>query len=267
MRVLVLGLGRMGSAIASLLASVGHEVRGYDPSPEARARASAAGVSTVGSPDPAGYGAVVAAVPLWLSAEVARELCPRIPGMYVDVSTLKVEVNAELRRCGGPLRVSVHPLFGRGAGGLAGWPIALTPIEDAERELRAASELFRGAELIVMDESTHDEAVAYSVALPHVLGYLFRAVSRDRPSIPTVSRRLQELAAAVEAEDPELTSHLISRSPQARRALEELRSALSEILSAPDPLAALSSMRGDWRERGALYEAAYRALGCSAPGP
>jgi hypothetical protein len=26
-------------------------------------------------------------------------------------------------------------------------------------------------------------------------------------------------------------------------------------------------MRGDWRERGALYEAAYRALGCSAPGP
>ncbi|MGC8556210.1 MAG: prephenate dehydrogenase/arogenate dehydrogenase family protein [Conexivisphaera sp.] len=260
--MLVLGLGRMGLTLALALASVGHDVSGYDPSERAASSAASYGIRTVGSSDPSGYDAVLAAVPLGASASVAREVCPRVgpTGIYADVSTLKSEVNAALRDCRGPLRISVHPLFGRGARGIAGRPIALTPIEDAAREARAASELFRGAELLIMDEAEHDEAVAYSIVLPHVLGYLFRAASRGHPRLPATSRTLQELAAAVETEDPELTAYLMARDP-ASRVVDELEGLLSALRSGVSG-AALESMRGDWPERRALYDSAYRVLDC-----
>ncbi|BBE42672.1 prephenate dehydrogenase/arogenate dehydrogenase family protein [Conexivisphaera calida] len=263
MRILVLGLGRMGLLLASALSSAGHEVRGYDPSGVARERASLSGISIVESPEPEDYDAVLAAVPLDRSPAIAREMCPRIRrgGIYADVSTLKAEVNTVLRSIGpGAIKVSVHPLFGRGASGIVGRPIVLTPVEDADRESGAAAGLFRGAKIIVMDESEHDDAVARSIALPHLLGYLFRAASREGPSIPSTSRRLQELAAAVEVEDPELTAQLISRSPAAARVLRDLEEALSAIRSAGDPAQILRSLRDDWSDRESLYELAYRAL-------
>ncbi|MGC9015342.1 MAG: prephenate dehydrogenase/arogenate dehydrogenase family protein [Conexivisphaera sp.] len=263
MKVLVLGLGRMGLLLASALSSAGHEVRGYDPSGVARERASLSGISIAESPEPEGYDAVVAAVPLDRSPDIAREVCPRIRrgGIYADASTLKAEVNRVLRSAGpGAIKVSVHPLFGRGASGIAGRPMVLTPVEDADREFGAATELFRGARIIVMEESEHDDAVARSIVLPHLLGYLFRAASREGPSIPSTSRRLQELAAAVEVEDPELTAQLLLRSPAASRVLRDLEEALSAIRSSGDPAPIFRSLRDGWGDREFLYELAYRAL-------
>lgn len=265
MRVLILGLGRMGSLLASTLPAAGHEVHGYDISERVRESARSSGVEVVESPEPGAYDAVIAAVPLDRSADVAAEIGRTIGrgAIYADVSTLKADVNRALRSLGpGPIKVSVHPLFGRGARGIAGRPIVLTPVEDEAREVRAASDLFVGAEILVMDEAVHDEAVAYSIALPHVLGYLFRWVSRGGPALPTTSRRLQELAAAVEVEEPDLTAQLISAAAGSR-VLDLLEEAISAIRSSRDREPLLRSMRGDWAERPALYEAAYRALDLS----
>lgn len=262
MMVLVLGLGRMGLALASALSAAGHRVRGYDPSAEARARASISGIPLVESPNPEGYDAVVAAVPLDSSPRVALEVYPRVDGggIYADVSTLKSEVNRALRSMGpGAAKVSVHPLFGRGASTFAGKPLVLTPVEDEGRELAAASRLFVGSKVIVMDESEHDEAVVRSILLPHLLGYLFRAASRG-PSIPSASRLLQELAAAVELEDPEITSYLLSRTPAGARLLRELEEALAAVGSAEDPAPVLRRARDGWAERESLYGLAYRVL-------
>ena len=254
----------MGLLLASELSSLGHDVSGYDPSPDAARRAASSGIKVVEGPEPWRYDAVLAAVPLERSAEVAREVYPRIrgDGAYVDVSTLKSEVNGVLRSLGGgAAKVSVHPLFGRGARGLAGRPVALTPVEDVDRELAVARELFRGADLIVMDEARHDEAVPYSILLPPVLGYLFAYASSSAPSIPSTSRRLQELAAAVELDEPELTAQLILRSPASREVLRRLEEGLRGLMASSDPAQLLRSVADGWRGREELYEMAYRALG------
>ncbi len=58
-KVAYLGLGNMGGAMAANLAKAGFEVRGYDPSPEARARAENQGIQTFASPAEAATGAEV----------------------------------------------------------------------------------------------------------------------------------------------------------------------------------------------------------------
>lgn len=57
--VAYLGLGTMGGAMAANLLKAGFEVRGFDPSPEARARAEEAGAKTFGSPAEAAAEAAV----------------------------------------------------------------------------------------------------------------------------------------------------------------------------------------------------------------
>ncbi len=57
--VAYLGLGTMGGAMAANLLKAGFEVRGFDPSPEARARAEEAGARTFGSPAEAAAEAAV----------------------------------------------------------------------------------------------------------------------------------------------------------------------------------------------------------------
>jgi 6-phosphogluconate dehydrogenase len=49
MQLGMIGLGRMGANMAQRLVRGGHAVAGYDPSPDARARAQEAGIATAGS--------------------------------------------------------------------------------------------------------------------------------------------------------------------------------------------------------------------------
>ena len=51
MQLGMIGLGRMGANMAQRLSRGGHEVIGFDPSPEARARIEAEGMATVDSLD------------------------------------------------------------------------------------------------------------------------------------------------------------------------------------------------------------------------
>ncbi|MDT8913209.1 3-hydroxyisobutyrate dehydrogenase [Amycolatopsis sp. PS_44_ISF1] len=90
-----LGLGNMGGPMAANLVKAGEEVTGYDPSPEARAAASAAGVSVVDNAVAAvaGAGVVITMLPSGGHVlELYRELVPAAgPGtLFLDCSTIEV---------------------------------------------------------------------------------------------------------------------------------------------------------------------------------
>jgi len=94
-RVAVVGLGRMGGAMASRLTDTGHSVSGYDPSPPACSRASAAGVSCAASPQEAAASAevVLSSLPtpsvvrsLWLEGGLLASL--HAGTVLVELSTI-----------------------------------------------------------------------------------------------------------------------------------------------------------------------------------
>src|SRR5581483_45787 len=113
MRVASIGLGRMGRPIAARLTAAGHQVTGFDASPEARA---GAGIEVAESAAKAAAGAEVVLLCLpdaGAVRRVARDL-PEVP-LLVDLSSSLPAVTRELRG-----RVVDAPMSGGVAGAEAG---------------------------------------------------------------------------------------------------------------------------------------------------
>src|ERR1700761_7599642 len=95
--VAFLGVGAMGLGMAARLAASGQKVVAYDLSPEALARATAAGCDAAGSAAEAGKGASVIITMLATGAQVAAAYAETIVpnaekgALVVDCSTIDVE--------------------------------------------------------------------------------------------------------------------------------------------------------------------------------
>ena len=104
MRIAFIGLGNMGGGMAANLAKAGHEVRAFDLSPEALARASESGCETFGSVEEAveGAEAVVSMLP---NGAIVRDVYAghvigraRSDAILLDCSTIAVDDAREVER-------------------------------------------------------------------------------------------------------------------------------------------------------------------------
>jgi len=165
--------------------------------------------------------AVILSVPIGSFESVAREIAPLIrPGQYIfDITSVKAQpVELMHKYLSGCRVLGTHPMFGPGAGGIAGQRFVLTPSDDGEESLAAQVRAYlevRGAEVAVMSPSEHDELMSIVLGLSHFIALvsadtlLSLGKLKEAAGVSGTSYRLLlTLAEAVISEDPDFYSTL-----------------------------------------------------------
>ncbi len=204
----IIGVGLIGGSLARALRDVGvcEEVVGSSRHPEHLERAVELGVIDRYDTDPAraveGAVMVVVAVPLGSMAAVFRAMAPGLApdAIITDVGSAKGNVVEAARDAFGrmpPRLVPGHPIAGTERSGVEASfstlfrrrRVILTPTADTEQDalnrVRAMWE-YTGAEVVEMEPAHHDEVLAATSHLPHLLAYgLVDALARmeDRVEI------------------------------------------------------------------------------------
>ncbi len=207
-RLTVIGVGLIGGSLARALRTAGQveEIVGCGRDPDHLRRAVDLGVIDRYSTRPeeavAGADLVVIAVPLRAMRPVLDTMRSALPAQAVitDVGSAKASVVADARASLGdalPRFVPGHPIAGTEKSGVeASFPdlyrnrrVVLTPLpETREDAVVLVRRLWRiaGARVTEMDVAHHDEVLAATSHLPHVLAYaLVDTLSRwsDRDEI------------------------------------------------------------------------------------
>ncbi len=190
-RLAILGVGLLGGsvALAARAAGIADEIIGFDRSAEALRFAGEQGIIDRGEPTPmaavAGASLVVVAVPVDRIVALVREVAPHCrPGTLItDVGSTKgFVVEAEAGLPPGVRFIGSHPLAGSEKGGAGhafgdlfrGRCVVLTPTERSPADELDRLERFwirLGAEVVRMSAERHDEAVAWTSHLPHLVAY------------------------------------------------------------------------------------------------
>ena len=192
-RLGLIGVGLIGGSLALALkrAGVCTQVAGFDQSEAALGAALELGVIDSGhtdlTPAMAGADIVVLATPLGAMPALFRQLAPLLmPGMLItDVGSAKMSViEAARESLAGHIGAVVpgHPIAGTEKSGVrhafpelfAGRKVILTPIPensaDAVAQIRTMWEM-AGAKVELLDAAHHDQVLAASSHLPHLLAY------------------------------------------------------------------------------------------------
>lgn len=199
-RLAVLGIGLIGGSFALALRARGQcrEIVGYDRSRETLARARALGVIDRGAASVAeavaGADLILIAVPVLSAAQMLREIrdaawregAPDRAPVITDVGSVKsVIVDAAREVFGGSAPASFvpgHPIAGSERHGVdaarddlfENHRVILTPIEETDGQiLDRVTRLWEslGAEVVRMEVEHHDEVLAGTSHLPHLLAY------------------------------------------------------------------------------------------------
>jgi prephenate dehydrogenase len=192
-RLVIIGVGLIGGSLARALkaAKACHEIVGCDCSTAQLQRAVALGVIDRYESDPAqavaGADMIVLAVPPGAMRDVLRQIAPRVSARAVitDVSGAKQSVIEDAHAAFGKIPrnfVPGHPIAGTEKSGVEaslaalfkGQRVILTPL--AETDPRAVAQVralwqSAGAEVSEMSAERHDEVLAVTSHLPHVLAY------------------------------------------------------------------------------------------------
>ena len=189
----IVGVGLIGGSLARDLRRLGKvgEVVGASRSEPHLARARELGVVDRFDTDVAravrGADMVVVAVPLGAMAPVFARMAPALAegAVVTDVGSAKGTVLAAAREGFGsvpPWLVPGHPIAGNERSGVEaamddlyrGRRVILTPTEDTDADALArvrAMWQWVGAEVLTMDPEHHDEVLAATSHLPHMLAY------------------------------------------------------------------------------------------------
>ncbi|MBU2965121.1 bifunctional prephenate dehydrogenase/3-phosphoshikimate 1-carboxyvinyltransferase [Amphritea sp. 2_MG-2023] len=192
-RVLVIGLGLIGGSLASALRSHGicRTVIGYDRDSDELATGLRLGVIDEAAEDLLAEAAradvIVLAVPVKAIESVLAELKPvlRPETILTDVGSVKGNVVKAAERLFGELParfIPGHPIAGSEKSGIAAadatlfehHKVILTPLPQSDREavtLIARMWQAVGAEVLQMDVARHDEVLAATSHLPHLLAF------------------------------------------------------------------------------------------------
>ena len=169
---------------------------------------------------------VLISVPIDSFEEVVKQLSPYTHSeqIIVDITSIKVSPIAAMHKyikTGSVL--GVHPVFGPGAGDIAGQNFVLTPTNDEEITLARKVGRYlaaRGARVTVMSPAEHDEMMAVVLGLSHFIAIITAdtLVSLDRlkqmEAIGGITYKvLLTLVESVISEDPELYASLQMRLP------------------------------------------------------
>ena len=194
-RLLVIGTGLIGGSFALAMRSAAcfSHIEGYDADAAAAARAAQLGVIDSVATDPgvaiAGADAVLIAVPTTGIAHHVRQIAAyagRREITVFDAGSVKGSVLAELRRDGGipAWFVPSHPMAGSEHHGPGSADVNLfrhrqvivTPQPETDRAaIERVSGWWRAAGATVVETSApiHDEMVALTSHLPHLVAYAF----------------------------------------------------------------------------------------------
>jgi prephenate dehydrogenase len=185
-RILIAGLGLIGTSLALDLTALGHEIWGYDVSPEHCEAASAAGAIRGSIPEMDGrFDCIVLAAPP--KASIALLDAPWQAPLWLDTGSVKQPICAAARQRGLPF-VGGHPLAGNAGSGpgaaqtglFAGRGFALCagggPGEAAEALVRSV-----GAVPIWLDPGDHDREVAVTSHLCYTFSCALALMLKERP--------------------------------------------------------------------------------------
>ncbi|MEW5794810.1 MAG: prephenate dehydrogenase [Candidatus Zixiibacteriota bacterium] len=252
LRLGILGLGQIGGSIASCLSSGGAcgNIVGFDPRTELTAaaleRRAVNGVASSEAELIALSDIVVIAVPVVAIMAILQRhhdaLRPKVA--VTDTGSVKQDITQIAESLDLCDFVGGHPLAGTEKRGVDSWNgtlfkdanYFLTPGESADSQAYAVvNELTAalGARAIRVSAPWHDQVIAVTSSLPHLLAYSLSHVFQQLPSIETDKNELRSSsydgATRVAESDPEMVFQILWQN---RRYLRPALSALMEQLAA-----------------------------------
>ncbi|MEV5594475.1 prephenate dehydrogenase [Streptomyces sp. NPDC052496] len=248
----VVGTGLIGTSLALAAARQGVTVYLQDSDASAVRTAAALGAGTPGPPPEPADLAVIAVPPSLVATVLAQQQARGLASTYTDVASVKYEPErAVLAQAPDPTRyIGGHPLAGRERSG----PLAarvdlfqdrvwvLTPSRLTSRTAldRALSLIgLCGAVPLVMQSKAHDDAVALTSHVPHVVSSLMAARLGDGPPQATrlAGQGLRDVTR-IAGGDSRLWSDILQANAGAvAGVLTGLQADLAELLTALRDLA------------------------------
>jgi prephenate dehydrogenase len=171
----------------------------------------------------------------------------------VEVSSVKKRIVQKMQKYarGSTQIVSIHPLFGPGAGSPDGQRIALIPVGNRSEEERIAMELFPASNLVIIDADLHDRIVALTITGTFLMNmaWITEAAEFSLEDVKRISgpaSKLQSLIAeSYLAQDLELYRSIYRNngySSAAARQLAKGINAIAEEVNAGKRMKKLSSL-------------------------
>ncbi|MFA7767439.1 prephenate dehydrogenase [Streptomyces sp. NRRL S-448] len=248
----VIGTGLIGTSVALAVSRQGVTVFLSDRNPSAARTAAALGAGRVGLPAEPVDLAVLAVPPSQIGNVLTELQESGLAHYYTDVASVKAEPErVVLRRAPDPSRyIGGHPMAGREwSGPLAaradlfhGRPWALTP-----SPLTASTALDRALELValcggvpvVTQSQDHDDAVALTSHVPHLVASLMAARLRDSPAEMRrfAGQGLRDVTRIARGDSRLWSDILQSNAPAIVGVVKDLHADLSRLVSALDLLA------------------------------
>jgi prephenate dehydrogenase len=224
---------------------------------------------------------ILLSVPIETFEDIVIELAPHIRSeqVVVDVTSVKVmPVNAMHRHLKTKKILGTHPLFGPGAGGIAGQNFVLTPTNDEERALAGKVGDYletRGGRVSLMTPEEHDDKMTVILGLAHFIAVVAAdtLVSSQKDNSPTTLggityKVLLTLVESVISENPELYASIqmnLSGVPEIEALFHGKVAAWAEMVKNKDREAFVRQMKAlksrlekDNPDFGKAYENMYR---------
>ncbi len=244
MRVAVIGgAGRMGRLFARYFAQRGNEViisdinwkeavkfAGSLNAEATQSNAEAAGSSEL----------IVICTPIMDVPRVVYEIIHDIreSAIVLEISSIKSPVISAMRMVAeaGGKPLSIHPLFGPGAGDPSGERMALIPINDEKYEVELARSIFPNTSIIPVDLERHDRIMALTISLTHLINVVFASTIAEE-NIAELKRiggktfRMQLLLCeSVMTESPDLSAAIQMSNPFAMKHLKRFAQKYDRLL-------------------------------------
>jgi len=235
MVVALVGFGRFGRALGSLLAEARVPYRALDPQADVPQAVRATGIAELLE----GASLVVLAVPVPRTRETLASLRPHLTAGHtvLDVGSVKVHPFADLEAVLGDdvPWVASHPLFGPLSLALAERPlrVVLCPSPRHPEAAARASELYRriGCEVIDQTPESHDRVMAHTHALTFFVakGMLDAGAGMQVPFAPPSFQAISRTIETVRSDAGHLFAAIQRENPFAGEARRQLLEALTEI--------------------------------------
>ena len=239
-RVGILGYGRFGRALGSLLAEAGIAHRAFDPNVEVPVEYAAASLREVVS----GATFVVVAVPVARMRAALTDLAPHLNASQVvlDVGSVKVRPAAALSEIMGDAIpwCATHPLFGPLSLALAERPlrVVVCPAPAHPGAALLVTRLYEriGCEVIEQTPESHDRVMAHTHALTFFVakGMIDAGAGMEVPFAPPSFQAIARTIETVRSDAGHLFAAIAHDNPFAAEARKQLVGALSSIDRALD---------------------------------
>jgi len=244
LRVAVIGgAGRMGRLFARYFAQRGNEVIISDINWEEAVKfAGLLNAEATQSNTEAARSSelIVICTPIMDVPKVVDEIIHDIreSTIVLEISSIKSPVISAMRMVteAGGRPLSIHPLFGPGAGDPSGEKMALIPISDEKSEVDLARSIFPNVSIIPMDLERHDRIMALALSLTHLINVVFASTIAEE-NIAELRRiggktfRMQLLLCeSVMTESPDLSAAIQMSNPFAIEYLERFAQIYDRLL-------------------------------------